>query len=461
MKLDEKSGSSIPNNINYFETELTNVAIDKTYEREFITLNPINEAPHQFIVLSGASYIDPSKTRVVTTWNLKKREKGKTEWVNVVAEDNVNVVNGLGAAFPKNLKIMANGMQMFNSNNFYSYLAHFMHELRYAEDAKKSSMNAFGYYYENEVKDYEVKDADAVGTAGTSGYKPAVVAKYNKTEAWKERRDLFTDGKFAEFSAPLYADIFMQPMLLPSNMELDFEFIPQQSNFLIVAPTIDTTKWDVSLKMHSIRLFVTFVDLHPNVALEIEKRLATEPMKISVKRTELRNLIFDQQRLENHSTAFTDFVPREMDLAFIPRDNFVGTVNTDPFYCDHANLSELQATATTNNVPFVPFIMDFDKNRYVRAFEHLHRTIGLSENAIDCGINRKMFGKGYTIFPFKLTPSQEDHGGFDFIQQGPTTFKTKHKKEIPFGGMYVVLVGFFDSIMYIDLSRTIRTDLNM
>lgn len=441
-KIDKSSPDSIPESLDLFSTPFTQVAVEKTYEREFLTLNPVNEAPYNFKILTGSSFMVPNKTRIVTQWQLSKKDVettgNKTEWTNTASADEINVMNGLGATFIRNLKVTVGGQTVFNSNNLYSYKAYLDNELNFGEDSKKSSMNSFGYYYEDCPK------SDATELVKCNG--------------WKERRELFTNGKVVEFSAPLYADIFQQPLFMLSNMEIDLEIYPNNTEFLVYSPTY---KGDVMLTLNSVRLFCTFVDLHPGVALEVEKKLEKEPARYALQRTELKTLYYNQERTQAHSTIFTDYIPREVTVVFIPQKNFNGAKDLDATFFYHINLRDISMQAGNMEIPYVAFDLDFRKGKTARAFEHLHRTIGQSGTNLDCGITRKMFEDGYTIFPFNLTTSQENIPGFDFIRDAPTLFNMKLHTSIDKGDVMALFMGKYDSMMFIDHTRTVRSDLTV
>ena len=65
-------------------------------------------------------------------------------------------------------------------------------------------MQAQGYYYEPRDKD----------------------VKFYNRPSFKELRKLFTNGKYAEFSAPIYADNFQQSRYWLSNTELELTIHP-------------------------------------------------------------------------------------------------------------------------------------------------------------------------------------------------------------------------------------------
>lgn len=451
-KIDGRSLDALPPGLNFFDMNVTNVAIEKAVEREFLTLNPIASAPYNFTFNTGTSYMDPRSVKLVTKMKMTKIETGKTTESNLTTDDKVGFVNGLGAIYPRNVRVMLAGQTVFDSNNFYSYKVDYDNLLNFSEDAKKSSMNTFGYYYDDKGK----KDILS-------------------SKSFEERCALFVGGETVEFCAPIYADIFQQPLFLPSNLDITIEIHPQKDEFLIVAPdnvgkpksATDPTLnppaiATLKLKITDVRLYATFYDLHPGVALEIEKRLASgDSFRFPMRRTEMKVVFYDFQKVIVNSTIFSQFIPRNLVLAFVLKENFNGNFLTDPTHYSHMTIKEIEVLAGNMRVPSVPFKLDFKKNQIIRAFDHLHRTLGINGRSIDCGINRKMFLDGYTIFPFNLTTSLQDDNSFDFVREGPTILNLTFDDQIPTGGVMCVVMGQWDSIMYIDQTRTVRTDLTI
>lgn len=228
---------------------------------------------------------------------------------------------------------------------------------------------------------------------------------------------------------------------------------------LILITSLD----DFKIEIVKCRLFVTLVELHPGAALEIERRLEKEPARYPMRRTEIRNVFVDHQKTEAFLALFRDTVPRFAVFAQVPNAAFNGVYSEDGTNFKHFNVKQLQVSAGNMEIPHVPLEMDWLKDHIIRAYEHLHRTLGYSGRHIDCGINRKMFADGFTYFPFNLTTTLEDIDGFELMRQGTTFLNIKYDTtiKVPEGGIMIVYMGIYDSVMYIDKTRTIRTDLSV
>ncbi len=79
----------------------------------------------------------------------------------------------------------------------------------------------------------------------------------------------------------------------------------------------------------------------------------------------------------------------------------------------------------------------------------------------DCGISREMFVNGYFVLPFNLTPSQDyTASSVDLIREGPTFVKRRANTD-PVDGIEMYFFGKWRTLMVIDHTRTVRTDLSI
>ena len=361
QKLDPTSAEALPSGMDLFSTPLTQVAIERTYEREFLTMNPRSDTPYTFRILTGTGFMVPNRTRIVTSWVLRKKDwdaganKFKTEdFVDVEAADKLVPINGLGATFIRDMKVQLQGQLIFDANNLYSQYAYIENLMNFPEESKKSSMSSYGWYHEDTGKSAQFKDPPPDG--------------------WKKRRDLFLNGQEVEFSAPLYADFFQQPLFLLNNMHLEIVIQPQTANYLVVAP--EKYKGAVELELTQIKMYATFVDLHPGVALELEKKLEHEPARYFMNRITLRSQFVEPVRNEATFAAFTDYIPDEMTVFAMLKQNYQGQLDRDPTFLGHFDMRNFSVLAGNMEIPHVAFELDIEKGKYMRAYEHMHRTLG-------------------------------------------------------------------------------------
>lgn len=158
-KIDARSGDAYPSQIDLFSVPHTQTAYERTYEREFLTLNPHKNPPITFRINTGGAMVDLQRTRIVTVWKLqilKEANLSKSNadelWENTADKDQVSVVNGFGAVFPMNVKLTIDGQVVCTSNTMYSFKAMIELLLNTTIEEKRGMLEALGYFYDDSGK---------------------------------------------------------------------------------------------------------------------------------------------------------------------------------------------------------------------------------------------------------------------------------------------------------------------
>nr|CAD2155498.1 unnamed protein product [Meloidogyne enterolobii] len=276
QKIDRDSGNAITNALSFFETPHTNVSISNSSFIELLTLNPVNITPFHFKIHATTNYIDLAKTYVFTELRIKKEDNdGKI--VDIGKDDNVSIVQLIGHTIWKNCRMHINGTQVFEGNSLMAYKSIFGYENAYL-----SYLSAAGYY------DDGAMDLNGVG--------------------FENRRLLFApsaDGtqNAAQFIAKLDVDICNQPRYLVNQCEVDIELLPNDSNFLIVAPTATNHKYH--LEVLACKLYVKKIELMDSLAFDIAKKLELKPARYPIRKTSLKSLFITENRTEFNANILT------------------------------------------------------------------------------------------------------------------------------------------------------------
>jgi len=233
-KIDASSVSTITSALNFFETPPTNVSIANSAYREYLTLNPINSPPFHFKIHPITSYIDLSKCYILTEMRIRKVADDGTR-SDMAEGTNVAPIQMIGGTFIRNMKVVVNGQETFDSNALYPYKVYLDYELSYPASVKDSFLTCAGY------------GRDKAGqTAHGSGF--------------EKRRDYFDKSRIVQFMHKIDADLFNQDLYLVNNVEIDIEITPNEhNNFLLIQPTTATDKF--ALEIISCKLYVKTIDL--------------------------------------------------------------------------------------------------------------------------------------------------------------------------------------------------------
>ena len=228
QKIDNESQNSISSAIDFFTIPPTNTTVNSSSWREILPLNPISDIPYRFRIHSSNNFLGLSKTFLLVEARLKKLHATNGTWINVVAADNVAPINYIGQTFIRNIKVSLAGRELQDSNSLYMYKAYIDSELSLPTSTKDSYLSVAGYY---------VDDNDQEEAANDSFIK---------------RKALLTDGKLMQFITKLDVDIFNQPNYMISNLEIELEIMPNDTNFCILELPTTTTQYKLEFLFEAI-----------------------------------------------------------------------------------------------------------------------------------------------------------------------------------------------------------------
>uniref|UniRef100_A0A914NQB8 Galectin n=2 Tax=Meloidogyne TaxID=189290 RepID=A0A914NQB8_MELIC len=441
QKIDRDSGNAITNALSFFETPHTNVSISNSSFIELLTLNPVNITPFHFKIHASTNYVDLAKCYVLTELRIRKEDEHGRLTNLEAADNNVSCCQLIGHTIWKNCRISINGTQIFEGNSLMAYKSIFDYELTYPQTVKNSYLSSAGYYDD--------------GDLGLNGV------------GFENRRLLFApsaDGtqKSAQFMAKLDVDICNQPRYLINQCEVDIELLPNESNFLIVAPGATNHKYH--LEILACKLYIKKIELMDSLAFDIAKKLELKPARYPMRKTSLKSLFISENRTEFNANLWMDQVPRRVVLGMVKNADFVGSQKTHPFNFQHFNLRDISITAGGVTFPAAPYSLDFPNGKYVRIYHDMQEAIGYAGTLESNGISMQRFSNGgFCLLVFNLTNSQEDNGPemFDLIKNGTTSIRMTFNEPVPNGGIVLVAMGEIDSLLMLDRNRTISTDISV
>jgi len=431
-KLDNVSSETISSALELFSVPATDVTATKSQFVENLSLNPPFESPISFKFSGTSSFIDLSKCYLMT--QLKIEKKKDANWVKIEADDKPNLINGCGITVFENIKISIQQREVYNSNRLSAYKSYFDMLLSYGADAANTHLQACGFYNENSIND----EADL---------------------AYRERLELFENGKSAEFVTRIYSDVFLIDRYLLNNLDLEVELVPRNyDSFCIQAPDGDTNVYRFAIE--SCRLFIKTIDVNDNLALTISKTLSSQVVRYPIRRSVLKSLVISSGKREHTSTLFTEQQPRRLTLALVNHKTFTGQDKKSPFYFENADIQNITLTGGASQIPHSTYRLDFERGRYVRAYHDFMENTGFAFTNSSTTISRKKFANGFTVFVFNLTNTLDDQANFELIKNAATMLTIYFKKDVPAHAYELIVYAEFDSLLTVDSGRNISMDIS-
>ena len=307
------------------------------------------------------------------------------------------LINGLGHALIKKIKVRLNGSDITFDGNMYSYRGDIECKLGYPGHTKKFiDLCGFDEEDENPFDNYADAAALAYPTADV-GLSSAIRRRYARGKG----------SKAMKFLSRIYTEICGQPKFLPPNSILDFEFERNDDNFLLMTKRPDK---NFSLKVLDCKLLVKMCELDEEVTHDIERVSLTKSSIYPVRR--VRMMYYSNgvnvQDLSNFSllTGETNELPRKIYVMMVRESSMHGDMNRDPFNYQSFGLSEFCLRVGGQEMPYPSLGCNVEERDVLfPLFSLLTATNTLFEEN-NIGINTRNYKTRNVILGFDLTGSQ-------------------------------------------------------
>ena len=445
-KIDAQSQPGIENSLNLFSLPVTSIAFNKSAVRELQPITALDDTgPYTFRIFSDNQFIDLTRTFLYLETKIQKKEGD--DWValtNVVADQNVSVVNNFGNSFIRRLDIKVNGTEIFSSGTNYGYRAYLNHELFTSTETRRSLSEATCYY------------------ADSNEYKSTV--NYRLNSGFQARAKRFALGQTCYTMAKLDFDLAEQENLFVNNVDILFTIFRQDDNWLLVTPDYPDGAGTVAnateyrIKVVAMKLYIVAVDVIQSLQNAIARQLDSQPAKYSVRKIEVRNFYLGPGRQDLVFNVFQSTVPRRVIVGFVNRRAFIGDRKRSPFYFENADVRSISVEAGGVTFPSVAYDFNFGENRYIRGFVDMYQHLNLIGRTHSINLTMPKYHEGWTFFSFNLTSTLKDSSAFELIRNSTTVIKAIFNSAITGDGYEMVVFAEFDQIISVSQDRVLSTD---
>jgi hypothetical protein len=431
-KVDAASPNSITAALDLFSTPPTNCAVSNSMYREYYTLNPITSRPFLFKIHPLTSMIDLSKIYVITELRIREIDTDGS-LVDIAPDEVVSTIQMPGATFIKDLRVLINQKEIYNSNQLYSYKVYLDTELSFPTSVKDAYLSSAGYFEDD-------KNQNVVSGKG-----------------FIARKNMFAKSKTTQFIHKLDADIFNTDLFLITNTEMDIEITPQSNNFItmqrepakVTPPAPPEPLKKFMYEIVNIKLMVKTIDLMDGLSLEIANKLDTEPARYPVRKTSLKQTFISAGRTDFVANIFTEEVPRRVIIGLVSNANFNGDIYTSPFKFEHFKVREIELMANGRVYPQQPYNLDYTNNLYVKAYHDFQEHLGFANTTESNGIDYSRYRSGWCFYVFNMTNAQEESPGFELVKDGSTVITIRFDSPVPAGGIQIIAYAESDGYLKI------------
>lgn len=432
-RISEKSPLAVDTALNIFTVPPTNVSVIRSFFREILPLSTVTqESPYLFRLFSDNLWTDLSKIYLYLELSIEKKNAAGS-WVSIDDTDtNVATVQGIGQTFVQQLKVSVSNTEVYDSGTLYPYKAYITNELSFPSNCKENFLASIGYRSSK-------KHDDATD------------------EGFKGRCSLFREGKKAQFLSRLDFDLGNQELLLLNNLDVLFSIFRAKDSFLLQNLRAGSTT-SYRLYVHDVKIYAKMVEVQPSLNLSIYKMLEKQPATYALRKTEIKSCYISAGRTEVDYNAFNATIPRRLTVGFLTNVAFNGSSTLSPFNFMPFDVREIAAHAGGHVYPMVPYKLNFDQDQFVRPYVDMYEALSLGNSDRSIDISYSQFKSGWTLFVIPLTSTMDDSCGFELLRSGTTSVRITFNKEVPNGGIEMIILGEFDQMLMIDYNRHIVTD---
>jgi hypothetical protein len=195
-------------------------------------------------------------------------------------------------------------------------------------------------------------------------------------------------------------------------------------------------------------------EVAPSLAIAMEKTLLPSPAKYPIKRIQMTALRIDAgRRTAPLNSVFNGQIPRRMIICMVNSEAYHGSWTKSPFNLQHFNLEQISITAGGQQFPSVPMKLDFKNKKYMQAFHTFFETLNLNTPNRGNGIDFKKFAASHAVFAFDFSPDANDGHHWEIVKEGNVALNMTFAEAIPAPGIEVIVLGEFDSILFVDHNR--------
>ena len=351
-----------------------------------LTFRPTNmSSPYEFNIVHKAanSYLIPQHTRLYVKLKVV-RENG----TNIVADDNVSVVNMLATSLWKTIEVEIGGKPISQLQNEYAhYKAYFETALTYGQDARSSHLATYGFAMDS---------ADQFDNC-------AMIQ--NTNNGFTQRKELIAGSRWCEFKTPLHCDFLQSERSFPSGMDFRLKLTKENDNFLLLSNTMPDVR-SFKIVIETLKLTCHFVEMHDDLVHQHQLLKEKTPAQIFVNKTCLKTHTYPANMVDLRIDEL--FVganlPKMIAITLVHQDSFLGTINRNPYNFQHFNLKSACIKVNGHQIPVELYTPDFPNRLFMDMYRDLFDNTGILTNDFGNTLTPSLFNGGMFIMAFDRSP---------------------------------------------------------
>ena len=361
--------------------------------------------------------------------------------VDVKDDPKIAFINLIGATLFSKLQLFIGGKLVEESggNVNHAYRAFLETEL-FSDSMTKNSLDGAGYTFDSSPENSE-----------GSGH--------NKRVSWAKGK------KAIEFVAPINLSMFRQRRLLLNFIDLKLVAYLNDADFVLeqlktpAAPAAGTVAPTYTYKIEAVKLRLQECEIADSAMIAIENTLRATPARYPINSVQMRSFFIGNGCLTAPEHRFINSsIPKLVVLGLVDKDNYHGTLSTNPFVFKNFGVQEAFLTVGGKSIP-ARMSLDWEQAQWMDAFTQFQDGLGVVHCGNSNGITREMFSSCSTFFVFEISPYLHSDA-MSLLSLGTTSVTINFKKALK-TDCYAILMSMFDDIVEIDANREIHQNTVM
>ena len=357
----------------YSPSKLVQNEIDYAYNTEITPHNSIIHGNNIIFHIEGSTdWVDISNTFLTVEIRVSKSDG--TE----IAET-TSIVNNIFHSIFSQVQVKLKDTVISHPSPNYGYRAYLETLLNFSPDAKNSWLKNQGWF-QDQAHNFE--------NAENTGF----IA----------RKKLIRENKILCLKGRLCTDISAQPLLIPSQTDINFTLTPQRPEFAILRlDAADTSSYKIEIL--SALLNVRKVKLFPSAVNNFEKLISKNPISLPISQIKV-NTVSIARGLStfNQNSLFHGVIPNYIVIGFVSNTGYAGSYNKNPYFFANADLNHIQLKVNERMVPTIPYTPNFGDSKIIDSYESLFAVVGRQNQDWSSGIQTEDYIGGNALWGFVL-----------------------------------------------------------
>ena len=386
-------------------------------------------------------YIDLSDLQILLNLKITKKGGGK-----IAAGEKVCFVNQPLSSIFQDVFLTIGDTQVEGGQHSYPYNGYLSSLLQFHPTAKKTHMQAWGWYEDDAGKfdDDETNEGAKNRAAETSG-----------SGIW-------------EVQGPLFLDMTRQTRYILPQVDIRLKLLLASPAFALHAyttPTVavpsDKISTDYLYKVTKCVLYVRRVRVNDSVLSAHSKGLEKTNAKYLLQHVDISSYVLNSgitSHVKDH--LFPSQMPKMLVVGLLSHDAYNGSMTKNPFNFKNYDLQKIGLYRDGELVPGQVFELSFSKDSFRTVYMHTMRTLNFFNSDDSNGLTLHGFENGNSLYAFDLTPDANCHAKYRSVSRNSSLrLELRFEKALP-ETVNVLLFAIFDSKLEITKLRDIILSYN-